>query len=130
MNGDGYLLDTNILIGLLKDHPPALDALARTEGNAVLAYSGVTRMELLGYPHLRTDEARVIGELLDELEYLPLIRAVEDRVINLRRHHRIKLPDAVIAATALERGYGLVTLDEALARVFSAARGHLAERSR
>ncbi|MGL5197226.1 MAG: type II toxin-antitoxin system VapC family toxin, partial [Chroococcales cyanobacterium] len=34
-------------------------------------------------------------------ERVPLLPQIEERTIQLRRHHRLKLPDALIAATAL-----------------------------
>ena len=48
---------------------------------------------------------------------MPLSEAIVERTIRLRRSSRIKLPDAVIAATALELGYELMTNDATLAKV-------------
>ncbi len=51
---------------------------------------------------------------------------VEDRAIELRRSRRVKLPDALIAATALTYGLRLLTLDVGLQAVFrDAASGSL-----
>ena len=51
MSGAKLLLDTNIVIGLLKDHPPAV-LLVQASGFALAeaAVSQITRMELLSYP--------------------------------------------------------------------------------
>jgi predicted nucleic acid-binding protein len=43
--------------------------------------------------------------------------AVEDHAIQLRRARRVKLPDALIAATALCHGLQLLTLDMGLLSV-------------
>lgn len=40
--------------------------------------------------------------------------AVESQTIALRRQRKIKLPDAIIAATAISRGLKLLTLDKTL----------------
>ena len=48
-----YLLDTNIIIGILANKP---DAVAATSGNGIqpadCAYSAITRMELLGFAEI------------------------------------------------------------------------------
>ena len=42
---------------------------------------------------------------------------IVERTIQLRRIHRLKLPDAVIVATAMALDYELMTNDTALAKV-------------
>jgi len=60
---------------------------------------------------------------LGVLTYLPIDSTVEDAAISLRRQRRIKLPDAVIAATALTHRLQLLTLDEGLRSVMMAIMG-------
>ena len=74
-------------------------------------------MELLGFPGISRDEESIIRQKLERLHYLPLTRAVEDVVISLRQTRKIKLPDAIIAATALCAGAELLTLDKPLQSV-------------
>ncbi len=87
------------------------------------AYSAVTRMELLGFPGLSADEETLIHSRLEALTYLPIDSTVEDAAISLRRQRRIKLPNAVIAATALTHRLQLLTLDEGLRSVMMAIMG-------
>jgi predicted nucleic acid-binding protein len=63
--------------------------------------SSIVRIELLSFPELSNEEEAVIADLLMQFERVPLLPQIEDRTIQLRRHHRLKLPDALIAATAL-----------------------------
>jgi len=42
---------------------------------------------------------------------------IENEAIRLRRHGGLKLPDAIVAATARVCGARLLTLDQRLARV-------------
>lgn len=85
MTGVEFLLDTNVLIGLLKAHPPALSLLGQElEPLGRSAYSAITRMELLGYPGLQPAERRAIEQLLAVLTYLPIDTPVEDRAIAIR----------------------------------------------
>ena len=64
----------------------------------------------------------LLGMMKPALPYLALDRQIEDSAIALRRQRRIKLPDAVIAATALTHGLELLTLDEGLSAVMASAR--------
>ena len=118
MSGTKFLLDTNFILGLLKSYPAVLaEVSARNLSVAECAYSAITRMELLGFPGITRDEESLIRQKLERLRYLPLTRAVEDVVISLRQTRKIKLPDAVIAATALCAGIELLTLDKHLQSV-------------
>lgn len=121
MNGIDYLLDTNFILGLLKSSP---DTLALINERQIelhqCAYSAITRMELLGFPGINRDEEAVIQERLARLTYAPVTSAVEDVAIRLRQTYRVKLPDAIIAASALVAGAELLTFDKALQGVLAA----------
>ena len=118
MNGINFLLDTNFILGLLKATP---EVLAIVEVRDLLAsscaYSAVTRMELLGYPNITPDEEGLIADRLSKFTYLSISSEVENLAITLRRTRKLKLPDALIAATAIHHGLELLTLDEALLAV-------------
>ena len=74
---------------------------------------------ILGFPGLNADDDKTIRELLDNFSYLPVTRQIEDIAIALRRQpKKLKLPDALILATANAHGLPLVTLDEDLAKLF------------
>ena len=71
-------------------------------------------MELLGFPGITTAEESLIQDKLARLMYLPITPSVEDLAIRLRRTRRMKLPDAIVAASALETGAKLLTFDRQL----------------
>ena len=71
-------------------------------------------MELLGYPNITSDEERLISDRLSKFTYLSISTEVEDLAIALRRTRKLKLPDALIAATAIHDTLELLTLDQAL----------------
>jgi predicted nucleic acid-binding protein len=121
MNGSvKVLLDTNVIIGLLKANPAAV-ALLRDHGLSLTqcAYSSITRMELLGFPGIIEAEQQTISDLLTRLMRCPVTLDVENAVITLRRNRRIKLPDAIIAATANVFNLNLLTLDKELAKMYA-----------
>jgi hypothetical protein len=114
MNGLSYLLDTNIIIGLLKGNH---EAIAQLNGIDLpsCAYSAITRMELLSFPTLTESESLLIGQLLTPMTYLAISPAIEDMTIEFRHRHQVKLPDAIIAATTKVHSLQLLTLDKKLA---------------
>ena len=115
MSGIEFLLDTNMVIGLLKGHAPAI-ALAEQVGLVLdrTAVSQITRMELLGYPKLTEHEDQAIRTFLAACQVRLLDEQIEAQAIRLRRHGTFKLPDAIIAATALSGALRLVTLDQSM----------------
>jgi len=114
MNGIKYLLDTNIILGIVAGN---FDAGIKLKGINLenCAFSSVTRMELLGFPNITQDEIKIISTLLELMTHLTINRAIEDKTINLKQKHRIKLPDAIILATALSHQVELLTLNKKLA---------------
>jgi predicted nucleic acid-binding protein len=115
MNGIKWLLDTNFIIGLLKADVGTLDLASTHEIDIrYCGYSVISRMELLGFPGLGSSEESIISEKLASLVYVPLSRPIEDEAIRIRRKRRVKLPDAIIAATGIIHGAELLTHDKAL----------------
>ncbi len=96
-----FLLDTDILIDHLAD--PAKKLPSEYRG---AAYSSITRAELYSGQHI--DEA-VIDRLLEQFEEIPVERSVAEEAGRIRRITKIKLPDALIAATAITSKRRLVT---------------------
>ena len=118
MSGVKYLLDTNFILGMLKSTPEVLALVGSAHLMAhQCAYSAVTRMELLGYPGITADEDVLIRQRLAQFTYLAISTVIEDKAIELRRSRRVKLPDALIAATALCHGLDLLTMDAGLQSV-------------
>ena len=54
----------------------------------------------------------VVRRLLAPFEELPVDAAVAERAGRIRRHANIRVPDALIAATALDHGLQLWTRNE------------------
>ena len=116
MNGIKYLLDTNIVIGLLQRDLIILDIVNdRQIQIGECAYSAITPMELLSFPSITPTEKEAIVFLLSRMTYLTITPAIENETINFRYTHKTKLPDSIIAATTKYHGLELVTLDKKLA---------------
>jgi predicted nucleic acid-binding protein len=98
------LFDTNILIDYLNGHEKARNELSRyTE----VAISMITWMEVMAGA---TDLDRLETEtFLQSFELLPVDMHVARRAVEIRQAKRVKLPDAIIWATAQENNLLLVT---------------------
>lgn len=123
MSGIKYLLDTNFILGLLSAQPEVLsEVTARNLFISECAFSAITRMEILGFAGLEHEEELLIKQKLARMTYLPLTRATEDVAISLRQTRKIKLPDAIIAATAISAALTLLTMDKHLQSVMAGTR--------
>jgi predicted nucleic acid-binding protein len=71
--------------------------------------SVITEMELLSYPSLRVTEEQQIQRFLAQLQILNLTESIKQTAIELRKQNRLKLPDAIIAATAFDLNATLLT---------------------
>ena len=100
--GRSYLIDTNAAIDLIADQLPEAgrDFVDRVLGRDEVATSVINRMELLGFTGPE-DELQVLAAFLQTIPILPLSEDVILQTIELRKLRKIKLPDAIIAATAL-----------------------------
>jgi hypothetical protein len=106
MSGNRLLLDTNILIYLSKQQLKIEDFAAEDD---VLFISVITLMEAKGYHFSNKKEETIIGSLCENLIKAYLTDDVIETVISLRKKHNIKLPDAIILATAIENNLQLIT---------------------
>ena len=98
------LFDTNILIDFLGGRP---EAKREIDLHTERAISIVTWMEVMVGATPET-EAR-LRAFLSGFEVIDIDQDVAELAVDLRRRHRIKLPDALIWAAARRRGALLVT---------------------
>jgi predicted nucleic acid-binding protein len=106
MNGTNnrYLVDTNPVIYFMDNKIPALPIGERF-------VSVITEMELLVHPGLTPEKERYILRFLDTATIIPLTEDIKLEAIRIRRYGvpRLKLADAIIAATAVIFDAALVT---------------------
>ncbi|MBF0614950.1 MAG: type II toxin-antitoxin system VapC family toxin [Magnetococcales bacterium] len=73
------------------------------------AYSVITRIEILGFPE-SPERTQAASRLLQRFTEIALSEVILQRTIHLRRQYRrLKIPDAIIAATAMESALPLIT---------------------
>jgi len=71
--------------------------------------SVITRIEILGYYQCTQLQYEIAESFIKHFQESALSEKVVQSCINLKRKYRIKLPDAMIAATALELNIPLAT---------------------
>ena len=106
-----HVLDTNVVLYLLGGE------LAKPLPTGRYLASAITEIELLSYPSLTQSEESAIRDFLRDIQVIDMNSDVKDHAIRLRRNHGLKLPDAIIAATALSLDGVLLTNDQGMARV-------------
>ncbi|HEU5265565.1 MAG TPA: type II toxin-antitoxin system VapC family toxin [Jatrophihabitans sp.] len=98
----GVLVDTDVCI----DH---LAGLVRLPGRrARLGYSVITRAELRAGANGMA-ETEAVRRLLGTMTEYPVDRQIADEAGRIRQEHGLRLPDALIAATALVHGLAVHT---------------------
>jgi predicted nucleic acid-binding protein len=107
MNGNRFLADTNTFIYLLSKHPSLLPLL-----DSEWVFSFITEIELLGKPAISKQEIEEINNLLSACVKSSHTDAINKTAIFLKQLYNIKIPDALIAATAIEQKIPLLTYDK------------------
>ena len=114
MSGERCLLDTNAIVSLLRGNQALHQRLRRAEWVGI---SIPSEIEFLAFPNLSAHDRRIFQQFSDSVDVVGLDRTeptLIDRVVSLRAKYRLKLPEAIIAATAIERAAILITDDQQL----------------
>jgi len=108
MNGSKSALDSNIIILASKQQIDTEQLLSLYDEFYV---SIVTYMEVYAYDFQNQDEKDLIDELFANVEIVEVNRTIADQAIIYRKNKikKIKLPDAVILATAKYLNADLLT---------------------
>ena len=104
-----HLIDTNVWIDALAGKLSKEAFIKLALKSLWSGFSAITRLELLGFPGLTNEQEQKILQLLEHFEEVAVGSRIIDRAIIIRKRERIKVPDAIIAATALEKNSFLVT---------------------
>lgn len=105
--GQRYLIDTNIVIAYLNGTLPDIAAYLIEEERPCI--SVITRIELLVWRNASEEHISKMHEFINASIVFNLEEQIILKTIELRKQHRIKLPDVIIAATALTHNLQLIT---------------------
>lgn len=113
MNGISVVSDTNPLIYLLNGSEKAAEYLNGKQ----IWISAITELELYGKKGLTKYEKQEIDHLIESCFVAELSSGIKNIVKELLQTVNIKLPDAIVAATALYLDMPLLTFDTDFIRV-------------
>ena len=74
-------------------------------------------MELLSFPAITVEEEKSIRDFLKLCEVVSIDEDICEKTIAVRKNYSIKLPDSIIAATAIIKKLPLITADTVFARI-------------
>lgn len=106
-----HLWDTNIAIYYLQQQfpPQAEKFIDDSLREAQPCISAITEIELLCWKTATEKDRDAIQGFIGDALVIELERPIKLKTADIRRQHKIKLPDAIIAATALVYELTLIT---------------------
>ena len=112
MSGINYLLDTNAIIALLNGNKTIENAIDKADW---LGISIINIIEFLSFESISANDKNVFDLFLQRVAIINLSYQINYTLINdsslLRIRYKLKLPDAIIAASAISNDAVLVTND-------------------
>ena len=104
-----YLIDTNVWLYAAAGRPEAVRFLDDAAEAEWAGYTAISRLELFGFPDLKPADDEKLKDMLDCFVEVPVSSEIIDRAIHIRKGRRVKVPDSIVAATALLMKAKLVT---------------------
>ena len=112
MNGNGYLLDANAIIQFLKGNAELVSLLADAD---FIATAIIAELEYFSFPRLGEEDLQLYQAFRSRIHVYdvpsddPMFTQL---VVNARKRNGMKLPDAIIAATARANDLAILTADD------------------
>ena len=105
-----YIFDTNILIYYVEQQPGVEQYFTESfVSEHEIITSPIIRIEILSYAEITKEEEFRIEEILSTFGTTEINKELEDIAIHFRKEYKLKLGDAIIAATAFQHSATLVT---------------------
>jgi predicted nucleic acid-binding protein len=108
MSGSRIFVDTNIMLYHLKGDLTVNAMLTDME----LSFSFISEIELLSFPGLTGEVEMELKQFFAHLNNIDFNQEIKELTIDIRRRYRLKVPDAIIAASAFYTKLPLLTADK------------------
>jgi len=112
MNGSRYLLDTNAIIQLLKGNAELVALVSNAD---LLATSIIAELEYFSFIDLSESDISLYRTFRSRIRIFEVPSddpILAHMVTEARKNFKLKLPDAIIAATARANGLAVLTADD------------------
>ena len=116
MSGTKIILDTNVLLLYLQGNIEIKFDISE------IGISVITKIEYLVNPALGANDLYLFEELEDQINIFFLSKKEEPilkETIKIRKKYKLKLPDAIIAATAIVNNATLFSADDIFAKIYN-----------
>ncbi len=113
MSGDNIVVDTSLIINLFNGVEEVLPFISDRN----LFVSIISEIEVLSFPGLKPAAKQLLKAFLSECYIVDIEPSIKELTIDIRSKSKIKLPDAVIAATAIYFDLPLFTMDKGFNRI-------------
>jgi tRNA(fMet)-specific endonuclease VapC len=116
MSGNKIILDTNVLLLYLQGNIEIKFDISE------IGISVITKIEYLVNPALGANDVYLFEELEDQINIFFLSKKDEPilkETIKIRKKYKLKLPDAIIAATAIVNNATLFSADDIFAKIYN-----------
>ena len=115
MNGSRYFLDTNCIINLLNGSSDNLiEVFKKAEW---IGTSIISVLEYLSFANISNEDKNIFTSFISRIDVVDLnhknVRLIS-KIIKIRQNSKIKLPDAIIVASAIDSNSLLMTRDKEL----------------
>lgn len=107
MNGSKYLADTNILLYFISGNQGVFEY---TDNEFYI--SEIPEIELLGSKGITPLQLKYRRKIIDNCTIIPFSENIKHLTISLKQIYILKIPDAIIAATAIYLNIPLLTADK------------------
>lgn len=109
--GIEYLWDTNIAIYYLQQQfPPHAEKIVDSiVDEHKITFSAITEIELYSWKAPSIEDFTLLRRFVDDCIIIELDKEIKLEAAKLRRDYRMKLPDAIIAATSIIYDLTLIT---------------------
>ncbi|SHM21268.1 type II toxin-antitoxin system VapC family toxin [Mucilaginibacter sp. OK098] len=105
--GTRYLIDSNVIIDFFNGKLPSAGRQLLSGTEPVISI--ITYIELFSSNNIAMEEYQQLRRFADMTTIHPVNLSIAAETITIRKKYKIKLPDAVIAATAIVHNFTLIT---------------------
>ena len=107
-----YLIDSNVVVDYLNKKFDAIQMVFMNEIiDKIPNLSVISKIEVLSF-NANEEYTNLLADFINDAIIIDLTTDIVNRTILLRKKYKIKVPDAIIAATALVFDYTIITNNE------------------
>ncbi|MBI3502628.1 MAG: type II toxin-antitoxin system VapC family toxin [Bacteroidetes bacterium] len=113
MNGNNLVADTNIILYLFNGDERLAEILSEKQ----VYVSFITELEVLSFREFSKSDLAKAEQFLSQCKIIDINDSIKKKSVEIRKNSSLKLPDAIIGATAIYLGLPLISADSDFRRI-------------